>query len=237
LIEGAGRAAAIRIGAIIQARTSSRRLPGKVLRELAGKPLLQHLIDGLRHADEVDLIVLATSAEVSDDELAEFAVSSGLEAHRGPLDDVARRFRDAAAEHSLDAFARVNGDSPLFDHRLLETAIRRFREGGFDLVTNVLRRTYPTGQSIEVVDSRCFERVYPELSEPGDLENVTPYFYRHPERFRIASFESPTSYQGLRLAVDTEEDFQRVESMLARMDRPHWEYDVDELVALMREAS
>ena len=227
----------MRIAAIVQARASSQRLPGKVLRDLAGKPLLQYVVDGLRRAAGVDLIILATSSEPADDPVAELAAAAGLAVHRGPLDDVARRFRDAAREHSLDAFARISGDSPLFDHRLLDRAAGLFREARPDLVTNVLRRTYPTGQSIEVVDRASFERVYEELSEPADLENVTPFFYRHAERFRIASFESEPSYEGLRLSVDTQEDFDRVESMLARMDRPHWEYDVDELVALLREVS
>lgn len=227
----------MRIGAIIQARTSSRRLPGKVLATLAGKPLLEHLIAGLRQASEVDLFVLATSTERSDDPVAEFATSQGVLCHRGSLDDVAGRFRDAAEEHALDGFVRVNGDSPLLDYRLVDRAVRMFRDGEFDLVTNVLPRTFPTGQSVEVVDARFFAALYERFEDPEDLETVTPYIYRHRDRYRIGTFESHPSYAGVRMAVDTEADLANVESMLERVAKPHWEYGVDALVSLYREVA
>ena len=214
---------------------ASRRLPGKVLREIGGRPLLGHLLDGLRHSEELDLIVIATSTLDGDDPVAEFAASEGVPCHRGPHDDVARRFRDASREHALDGFARVNGDSPILDPHLVDRAVELFRTGRFEMVTNVLPRTFPTGQSVEVVDTELFGRVYEQLTEPGDLENVTPFIYRHRDRFRIGTFESETPYDGVRLAVDTDEDLRHVEAVLARLDRPHWEYGVDELVSLYRE--
>ena len=225
------------IGAIIQARTSSRRLPGKVLATLAGKPMLEHLIAGLRQASELDLLVLATSAEQGDDPIAAFAGRLGLPCHRGPLADVAGRFREAAGEHGLDGFVRVNGDSPLLDYRLVDRAVSMFRSGEFDLVTNVLPRTFPTGQSVEVLDARFFAALYELLEDPQDLENVTPYIYRHRDRYRVGTFESDPAYPGVRMAVDTEDDLARVESMLDRMAKPHWEYGVDALVSLYREAA
>lgn len=216
---------------------SSRRLPGKVLGDVAGRPLLAWLIERLRHAEELDVLVLATSVEAADDPVAAFAEAQGVEVHRGALEDVAQRFRDGAREHRLDAFARVNGDSPLLDQRLVDRAVRMFRDGSYDLVTNVLPRTYPTGESIEVVDAGTYADVYEEITEAGDRENVTPFLYRNPDRFRIGTFHADPPYEGVRLAVDTEEDLRRAEVILNRMDRPHWEYGVDEIVALYRAAA
>lgn len=216
---------------------SSRRLPGKVLREVEGKPLLQHLLDGLRHSERLDLVLIATSTHEADDPVADFAEHQGVACHRGPLDDVARRFRDASLEHALDGFVRVSGDSPLLDHRLVDRAAELFRTGAFDMVTNVLPRTFPTGQSVEAVDTETFGRVYEQLEDAADRENVTPFIYRRRERFRIGTFESQTPYGDLRLAIDTEDDLERVEAILARMDRPHWEYGVDALVSLYYETA
>jgi spore coat polysaccharide biosynthesis protein SpsF len=215
----------------------SRRLPGKVLREIRGKQLLERLLERLSHASGLDFLLIATSDQEADDPIAEFAAHHDVTCHRGPEEDVARRFRDASREHGLDGFVRVNGDSPLLDHRLVDRAVKMFETGEFDVVTNVMPRTFPRGQSVEVVDTGLFHRIYDQLHDPEDLENVTPFIYRHQDRFRIGTFRSETPYDDVRMVVDTERDLQRIEAMLDRMDRPQSEYGVDELVSLYREVA
>jgi spore coat polysaccharide biosynthesis protein SpsF len=207
----------MRIAAVVHARMSSRRLPGKVLRPLAGAPLLAHLFDRLRRADGIDALLLATSTASEDDALAAFAATHGIACHRGPLDDVAARLLGAAEAHRLDAVVRINGDSPLLDPALVSEAVRQFRHGGLDLVTNVFPRSFPKGQSVETIATEALNRVVRD-AEPADREHVTQHIYRYPAAFRIRNFTAAAPRPELQLSVDTAEDFRRVEAILERAD-------------------
>jgi spore coat polysaccharide biosynthesis protein SpsF len=210
---------------------SSRRCPGKVLRPVADKPLLQYLLERLARAS-LDGVVVATSRRKEDDAVEELCVRLGVECRRGPLQDVAGRFLAVVEEFDPQAFVRVSGDSPLLDPALVARAVEVFRRGGYDLVTNVQRRSFPHGQSVEVVDSDTFRRVCPRLRRPEDREHVTPYFYRHAERFRIHNLACPQDLSQVQMAVDSEEDLARFAAIVERMDRPHWQYGLEELLAL-----
>jgi spore coat polysaccharide biosynthesis protein SpsF len=225
----------VNILAIVQARMSSSRLPGKVLMEVAGKPLLQYLLERLEQVVGLDGIVVATSIDSSDDPVARFCLQYGVECVRGPLDDVADRFRQVLAKHPCEGFVRVCGDSPLLDSRLVGLAVAAFKErGDLDLVTNTLERDHPDGQSVEVVNSATFQRVYGQMSEPGHFEHVTLYFYHHRNDFNIVDFKAKEDYSGLSFVVDTAADFAAFAALVARMDRPHWAYDLDGLAELAR---
>src|SRR5260221_236269 len=175
----------MRVGAVIQARFSSQRLPGKVLRALCGKPLLAHLVDRLRRSAVLDTIAVATSTEPSDDAVAAFCASAGIACERGALDDVLGRIQAAARALQLDGIVRVSGDSPLLDPSLVRQTVKLFRRGGWDLVTNVQVRSFPKGQSVEVIAAEALDRVAVKAGAPAEREHVTPYFYAHPELFRI----------------------------------------------------
>lgn len=225
----------MRIQAFVQARMSSARLPGKVLRELQGKPLLAYLVESLAQSRELDGVAVLTSDERSDDEVAGFCEARGLPCFRGPLEDVAKRFALAGEAFGADAFVRVNGDSPLMDYRVVDEGVRVFRSGRFDLATNVMPRSFPAGVSIEVLDFPRFRETYALLRDPDDFEHVTRYYYRHAEAFRIATFRAPVDRSGERLTVDTEEGLGKIERILARMDRPHYEYSYENVLALAAE--
>jgi spore coat polysaccharide biosynthesis protein SpsF len=221
------------IGVVVQARMGSERLPGKVLRPLAGRPALDYVIERVSRAGEPDLVVVATSDDASDDPIAEHCAASGVEFHRGPLADVAARIGEVVERFDLSAFARVSGDSPLLDQRILDRAIARFREGNADVVTNVFPRTYPSGQSVEVVSRVTFEAALAEMDEPGDREHVTPFLYRHADRFEIVNLAADHDHGEIDMALDTAADAELIEAMLARMERPHWDYGCDELIRLL----
>lgn len=222
----------MRIDAIMQARMTSSRLPGKSMRVFGAKPSIGYLIERLERSEELGGLIVATSDEASDDPIAAYAESLGVRVHRGPLANVAERFLQAAERFRLDAFVRVTGDSPLLDQRLVDEGVRIYREGGTDIVTNVYPSTHPSGQSFEVVSADLFRRTFPELSDPQDLEHVTRFFYRNGERFRIRNLESERDEHSLQLSVDTEEDARVVGAILAAMERPHWEYTNDEIIDL-----
>ena len=212
----------MRAGAIVQVRMSSQRLPGKVLMPLAGRPALAWLLERLDHARELDAVVVATSDDPSDDPVAEFAEARGALLHRGPLDDVARRFVDAARRHELEVVARVTGDAPLLDQRLVDRGVNELRRTGADLVTNVRPRTFPPGQSVEVFRAGALEAAHDGPTTAEDREHVTPPLYAG--AFAVARFAADPPRTEPSLALDTAADHARLEGILRGLDRPHWQY-------------
>ena len=174
-----------KLGAIVQARMSSQRLPNKVLHKVAGKPMLQYLLERLEHCNCLDAIVVATSAEDSDTPIAEHCRQNGVPCYRGSLSNVAGRFNEALNIYHFDGFVRVNGDSPLLDQNLIEKAVSIFLAGDLDIVTNGQKRTYPKGQSVEVLRADTFRYAYQLMREEDEFEHVTPYFYKHAEKFLL----------------------------------------------------
>lgn len=204
----------MKVAAIIQARMSSRRFPGKVLHPVCGRALLESLVSRLSKACELDAIGLATSLSADDDPLAAFAAARGLACYRGPLDDVAARFIGAAESFAVPAFVRVNGDSPFLDPALVDRGVALFRSGSWDLATNVFPRSFPKGQSVEVISLEALRRVMAASNDVQDREHVTMAFYRDAAHFRIANFSSARPWPDLQLSVDTPEDLARLERML-----------------------
>lgn len=221
------------IGAIVQARTGSSRLPGKVLLPLAGRPMLSWVLERLRRVDGLDAVVVATSTEPEDDAIGAWCAQEDQGCFRGPLEDVAARLLAAGRAHGFDAIVRISGDSPLIDQRIIALGVQRFRESDSDVTSNVHpRRTCPFGESVEVIDLPALERARTLMTEPGDREHVTPALYRHPEEFAIESFDLGEDLSGPSLIVDRPEDAELVEAILERMERPHWEYTVREVLEL-----
>ena len=224
---------AMRIGAIVQARMGSGRLPGKSLRSIAGQPMLQYVLDRLQRCPDVDRIVVATSTAPCDDALAGYCEDRGIACVRGSEHDVASRFMSALEREPLDAFVRVCGDRPLLDQALVSRAVGLYRAGDHDLVTNVWPATFPPGQTVEVVRTATFLAAIAGMNA-ADREHVTPLFYRDHHLFRIQNFVAAADYSGVRLVVDTEADAQVIEGIVARMQRDHWTYSLDEIVDLYR---
>ena len=211
----------MKVGAVVQARMTSSRLPGKVLKPLAGRPALTWLLERLERADELDALVVATSTHPSDDAIADYCAARGTACARGELEDVAARMIAAARGAGLDAFARVNGDSPLLDQRLVDQGARLMREHATDLVTNVRPRTYPPGQSVEVVRTAAL------AARPGG-EHVTGRLYEGP----LVRFAADPPRTAPALTLDTPDDHARLEAILRAMERPHHEYGWEEVLAL-----
>jgi spore coat polysaccharide biosynthesis protein SpsF len=216
---------------------TSSRLPGKVLRPIQGKPMLAYMFERLDRCRSLDRYLVATSTDPSDDPIEEFCGSAGVTCHRGPLEDVAGRFLEVVDRFGLSAFVRLTGDCPLQDHLLVDRGVEVFRGGGYDVVTNLMPRTFPAGQSLEVVSSEAFRRAYDLMVERDDREHVTPFLYRHPELFRIHNVRAEHDDSAIDVSVDTEQDADLVEAILDRMDRPHWEYSSDEIVVLYHAVS
>jgi spore coat polysaccharide biosynthesis protein SpsF len=197
---------------LIQARFSSTRLPGKVLHPLCHETVLGMLIKNLTTLN-IPIFVLTSDSE-SDEPVAKYCESHHISYFRGPLEDVALRFARFLALHPYEYFIRISADSPLMDASLVKTAIQISEQDSYDLITNVQKRTFPKGQSVEMVNTRLFLKVQAELMSTEHKEHVTKIFYEQPERFSIKNFESGGSFGDIQLSVDTTDDFRKIETML-----------------------
>jgi spore coat polysaccharide biosynthesis protein SpsF (cytidylyltransferase family) len=217
---------------IIQARMSSTRLSGKVMRKESGKPMIQYLIERVRLCRRIGTIIVATSKQPGDDIIADFCAVSGIACCRGSLENVASRFVDSLRAYPSGFFVRINGDSPLLDPALIDLAVGKYISGSYDLVTNVFPRSFPYGQSVEVVNTESFISAYPEMVLPEEFEHVTRFFYTHPESYTIDNIDSGGDLSGYNFCVDTEDDWSRFTSIVRGMTRDHREYHLSELIQL-----
>lgn len=223
------------IGAIVQARMNSSRLPGKVLRPLFGKPMLQYTLERIGHARSIDYLVVATSKKGSDDPIEKFCKGYGIDCYRGSLENVAERFLGVIGQYRLDAFVRICADSPFVDQGIVDQAVEFFRNGNYDMVTNTLVRSFPKGQSVEVVGANVFRAAYSRFNESSDFEHVTRYFHTYKDQFNIHNFSAKGNNSEIQLSVDTPEDYKMAEQILKSMDRPHWEYGFEEISKLRQQ--
>ncbi|HET7677409.1 MAG TPA: glycosyltransferase family protein, partial [Candidatus Limnocylindrales bacterium] len=176
----------MRTVAIVQARTGSTRLPGKVLARIGGRPMLAHVVERARAAPGVDEVVVATSVLPEDDAIAGLCAESGWPCERGSATDLLDRYERAAAAHDAEVVVRVTGDCPLLDPALVGEVIALLGRGGYDYASNTLEpRTWPHGLDAEAFTRAALATAWAEDTDPAWREHVTPFLYRHPERFRL----------------------------------------------------
>ncbi len=218
------------------ARLDSTRLPGKHLRMIRDRPLMDWLLDRVKRIEGLDEVVIATSDRPVDDPLEQFARDRALPCVRGSATNVAGRVLRCARRREYDAWARINGDSPLLDFRLFNYGIALFRSGCDDVVTNAFEKTYPIGNSVEIFEMDAFARGYSQMSEDRHFEHVTLYFYEHPDEFRIQNFVRPQgSQRTVSLAVDTPADLRRYAWMIDQVIGDHMRLVGDAAVDLALE--
>src|SRR5690348_2363069 len=174
--------------AILQARMSSSRLPGKVLEPVLGRPMILRQIERIRDARRIDRLVVATSTDASDEPLIQVCRAEGIECARGSLVDVLDRFYQVGRKFAPAHVIRLTGDCPLTDPEMLDAVIAFHVDNGFDYSSNALEPTFPDGLDVEVMRFECLEQAWREARLPSEREHVTPYLYNHRERFRVGSY-------------------------------------------------
>jgi spore coat polysaccharide biosynthesis protein SpsF len=202
--------------AIIQARMGSSRLPGKVLEEIHGQPMIERVLTRLSQARTLDSIVLATTIEPQDDPVAEYCRSHGWNCFRGDHLDVLDRYYKAACEHHADVVVRITADCPLIDPGVIDRVVGEFeqQQPEIDYAANVLTpRTFPRGLDTEVFRFQSLERAWRDAADPACREHVTMYFYRNPDLFRLHGIVNETDESRWRWTVDTTEDLQLVRTI------------------------
>lgn len=203
---------------VVQARIGSTRLPGKVLADVGGEPMLGFLLRRLSGPGlPVDHLVVATTEDPADDAVEAVARTVGCDVVRGPDADVLARFALALDGFPADTVVRLTADCPLADPDLVGDAMALREETGADYVSNTLVRTYPDGLDVEVVAADALRTAHAESGDPVEREHVTPFVYRRPERFRLAALRHDEPLGDLRWTVDTEADLAFVRSVVERV--------------------
>ena len=226
--------------AIIQARMGSSRLPGKVLLDIAGKPMIEHVIERIQRAEALDAVLVATTTDEADRPIADFCVSLGIPSTRGSLHDVLDRYYQAAKAHEADIIVRITADCPLIDPDLVNQTVRLIagqRAVNLDFACNRLpppfTRSFPIGLDVEACTFAVLECAWKEAREPFQREHVMPYIYEgvtlapvdpslatgtSPRGFRIGQLHHEPDYGSLRWTVDTLEDLAFVSQVFARFN-------------------
>ena len=226
-----------KVVAIIQGRMSSSRLPGKILADIVGQPMLQRVFIRTSRAITVTETFFATTTDPSDDPVAEYCDFSGIPFTRGSLYDVLDRYYQAAKQAKADAVVRVTADCPVIDPALVDDVVNTLLEGEYDFAANRLpppfHRTYPIGLDVEACTFVALEKAWKESTEVFHREHVMPYLYEgvelsavsrqlsegvSPRGFRIALLNHTTDFGDYRWTVDTLEDLEFMRQVYSRFD-------------------
>lgn len=198
---------------IIQARTSSTRLPGKILLPVMGRALIEYQIERVLRARLIDRLILATTASAEDDSVEDVCRRMGIDCFRGSRDNVLERFYLAAEMYEPAHVVRLTGDCPLSDPYLIDEVIAFYLDSGCDYVANCITPCFPDGLDVEVFSFKALKEAYSKAVLPSHLEHVTPYL-RQEGLFKVMEFPADCSHADLRWTVDEHEDFLLIKGIL-----------------------
>ena len=226
-----------KIVAIIQARMTSSRLPGKVLIDIAGQPMLLHVVNRARRAILLDDVIVAITDQPADDPIAELCLRHQIHFFRGSEHDVLDRYYHAARSHKADVLVRLTGDCPVIDPAVIDHLVRVFLDAGVDFAANRLPppfgRTYPIGMDVEVCTLTALETAWKEATAKHDREHVMPYLYEVPGRFQTLQIDHIADVGHLRWTVDTPEDLVAVRRIFASFEG-RTDFSFEEILTLYK---
>lgn len=226
----------MKVVAIIQARMGSTRLPGKILKEINGRPLLSYQLERLKASKYIDEIVIATTTEEQDDKIVAFCEQQDVSYYRGSERDVLARYFDTAVKFKADAIVRITSDCPIIDVQVVDKTIQYFLESNhYDYVSNTVERTYPRGLDTEVFTYAILEEAYKKAFLERDREHVTAYFYINQDVFKIGHVKNETDYSKYRWTVDTEEDFELINNIINALYPKNPQFTLQDTVNIMEE--
>jgi len=199
---------------IIQARYSSKRLPGKVLKKISGTTVLKRVINQVKKSKKISKIIIATSKHKADKKITNFCNKNKIPCASGPLNNVFKRFYSVIVHEKCNSFVRISADSPLIDPSLIDKAVTIFKKSRYDIVTNVFPRTFPKGFSVEVINSKLIKDFILKIKKKRHKEHLTSFFYDHCKKFKIKNFYSKINNSKINLSIDTFSDFVKTQKIL-----------------------
>ena len=206
--------------AIIQARMTSSRLPGKVMMDIAGKPSLQLMLDRVKSADLLDQIIVATTVNFTDDSIVSLCEENGVNVFRGDEQDVLGRLFAAAEQEDATIVVRLTADCPMIDPELIDETVSSYLRGGYDYVSNTIDRTYPDGMDVEVMSINALKEANKKANHPFLREHVTPYISGQKPNFgagefKIKQVKFDVDFSHVRWTLDTADDLVTIRSLIA----------------------
>jgi spore coat polysaccharide biosynthesis protein SpsF len=214
---------------------SSTRYPGKVLAPLAGQPMILRQLERIQRAETLDGIVVATSIDASDDQLAQLVKANGFDVVRGDLDDVLARFIKVIDQYQPETVVRLTADCPLISPKVIDQVVARFNQGDCDYASNTMTPTYPDGLDVEVVKASVLQEVYGTSTDKNEREHVTLGVYRQPDRYRIVNVAGEGDLSHLRWTVDTPEDYAFVKAIYGELYAKNPKFDFGDVISYLKE--
>jgi len=206
------------IGCIIQARMGSSRLPGKVMKKIDDRFLLDYVIDQLKSSKKIEKIVVATTTLPIDNLICEHLSSKNITFFRGSSNDVLDRYFQCAKNFSIDTIVRITADNPLIDPNIVDLLIDKYNNTKSDYGTNCLPRTFPYGTEVEIFSFKKLHEVWKNAKKPSEREHVTPYFYNNPNLFKIINLEHSKNISNLRWTIDRENDLKLFQFIVSKIN-------------------
>ncbi|MFP5113728.1 cytidylyltransferase domain-containing protein [Bacillaceae bacterium C204] len=226
------------IVAIIQARMGSTRLPGKVMKEVLGKPLLEFQIERVRKSKLITRVVVATTKKETEQPIIDLCKRLSVDYFRGSEMDVLARYFEAANQYKADVVVRLTSDDPLIDPTIIDKIITEFlsNPSKYDYVSNSIDKTYPLGLDTEVFSMNALKQAYQEAKSPAFREHVTPYIRLHPDKFNIGVVLHPVDLSSYRLTVDTKEDLELISRVLSELYEKKREcFTLEDIIVLLQQ--
>ncbi len=222
---------------IVQARMSSTRLPGKIMKKVLGRPLLDFLIQRLKRVSLADGIVIAATINTADAKIANYCLAQEVFCFRGSEHDVLDRYYQTATKFNADVIVRITSDCPLEDPLLIDKLISYYLElqPNCDYLSNTLVRTFPRGMDVEVFSYNSLALAAERATLPEEREHVTPYLYNNPEIFKIHSYIQPEDNSKYRWTVDCPEDLALITKILENIYPECPEFTLQDLIKLLEE--
>ena len=221
------------ITAIIQARISSTRLPGKIMLSLAGKSLLEHIIERIRFSKSISDIVIATTTSRADDIIANWAYNNSVKCFRGSETDVLNRYYESAKHFGARHIARITSDDPFKDPAIIDAVAELYFNERLDFAYNNNPPTFAEGLDTEIFSFEALGRAETEAHDPFEREHVTQHFYRNPRKFRQDNLKSAVDYSHLRWTVDTPDDLKMAEAVYKELYKPGQVFHAQEILNLL----
>lgn len=225
-----------KIWATIEARMNSTRLPGKVLLDAAGEPMLERMVERVRRVPSIQGIIIATTTSAGDDPIVELGERMHINVYRGSEDDVMSRVLNAAQTYGVDVIVELTGDCPVIDPLLIERVIRAYVDNGVDYCSNILVRSYPIGMDTQVFGTHILADAFRRTSDPSDREHVSLFIYRHPELYSLHNVLADTHHCSpeLRLTLDTTEDLRLLRGVFEDLLPQKPDFRLDDILEVLQ---
>jgi len=224
-----------KVAAIIEARMTSTRLPGKVILDIGGKPVLQRIVEKLKKNEHIDDVIVATTINNTDDAIVDLCDSINCKVFRGSENDVLSRVLDAALENKVDVIVEITGDCPFVDNEIINELFKVFENNNYDYVSNTVNRTFPDGFDVQIFKTEALKKTEKSTNCPVDREHVSLYIYSNPHIFSIYNWDAPEKFfhPEIEVTLDTIEDYKLITRVHDSLVKTKPDYGISEIIEFL----